>query len=178
MLLVVRCGNRGRRTLSSLGFGSFKRRCRSSPTSCGPTTAKEHLETEALGWTGRDVYVRMTDPRYRLTSVWLRAEDVRALGVGLPFRGGGAAGLDDQDDVAVHAIRRSHTYVIRWFPADSAAWRCRARGRQRMTGLGSYGRWWCPCPTEGTGAPPAALVSCCWIWPGRRLWTRRSDPRP
>jgi hypothetical protein len=28
----------------------------------------EQLETEALGWTDRRVYVRMTDPRYRLTS--------------------------------------------------------------------------------------------------------------
>jgi hypothetical protein len=34
---------------------------------------EEHLDTVALGWTGRDVYVRR---RYRLTSVWLDAADV------------------------------------------------------------------------------------------------------
>jgi hypothetical protein len=37
---------------------------------------EEHIETEALGWTSRDVYVRMPDRRYRLTSVWLDAADV------------------------------------------------------------------------------------------------------
>ena len=36
----------------------------------------EELETEALGWTGR-VYVRLPDSRWRFTSVWLRAEDVK-----------------------------------------------------------------------------------------------------
>ena len=34
------------------------------------------METVALGWTGRDVYVRMSDPRYRLRAVWLDAADV------------------------------------------------------------------------------------------------------
>jgi hypothetical protein len=37
---------------------------------------EEQLETEALGWTGRDVYVRMTDTRYQLRAVWLDAADV------------------------------------------------------------------------------------------------------
>jgi hypothetical protein len=38
---------------------------------------EEHLDTVALGWTGRDVYVRMTDTRYQLRAVWLDASDVR-----------------------------------------------------------------------------------------------------
>jgi hypothetical protein len=33
-------------------------------------------ETEAAGWSGRLVYVRVPDRRYRLTSVWLNAADV------------------------------------------------------------------------------------------------------
>jgi hypothetical protein len=37
----------------------------------------EQLETEALGWTDRRVYVRLPDSRWRFTSIWLRAEDVR-----------------------------------------------------------------------------------------------------
>ena len=37
---------------------------------------EEHLETQAAGWTGRDVYVRLPDGRYRFTSVWLEASDV------------------------------------------------------------------------------------------------------
>jgi hypothetical protein len=36
----------------------------------------EHLETEALGWTDRRVYVRLPDSRWRFTSVWLDATDV------------------------------------------------------------------------------------------------------
>jgi hypothetical protein len=32
---------------------------------------EEHVETEALGWTDRDVYVRMPDRRYNRTAVWL-----------------------------------------------------------------------------------------------------------
>ena len=35
---------------------------------------EEYVETEAAGWTGRLVYVRVPDTRYRLTSVWLAAE--------------------------------------------------------------------------------------------------------
>jgi hypothetical protein len=37
---------------------------------------EEYLNTVALGWTGRNVYVRMTDTRYRLRAVWLDAADV------------------------------------------------------------------------------------------------------
>ena len=37
---------------------------------------EEHVDTVALGWTGRDVYVRMSDPRYQLRAVWLDAADV------------------------------------------------------------------------------------------------------
>jgi hypothetical protein len=35
------------------------------------------IDTAALGWTGREVYLRMSDPRYRLRAVWLDAADVR-----------------------------------------------------------------------------------------------------
>ena len=38
---------------------------------------EEFVETVAAGWTGRNVYVRMPDRRYRFTSVWLDAADVR-----------------------------------------------------------------------------------------------------
>jgi hypothetical protein len=38
---------------------------------------EEWFETEAAGWTGRHVYVRMPDRRYRFTSVWLDASDVK-----------------------------------------------------------------------------------------------------
>jgi hypothetical protein len=38
---------------------------------------EEHIETEAAGWSGQLVYVRMPDRRYRLTSVWLNASDVQ-----------------------------------------------------------------------------------------------------
>jgi hypothetical protein len=30
---------------------------------------EEHLETVALGWTGQHAYIRLPDPRYRLTAV-------------------------------------------------------------------------------------------------------------
>jgi hypothetical protein len=36
----------------------------------------EHRETEAALWSGRLVYVRVPDRRYRFTSVWLDASDV------------------------------------------------------------------------------------------------------
>jgi hypothetical protein len=36
-----------------------------------------HLDTVALGWTGRNVYVRVSDTRYQLRAVWLDAADVR-----------------------------------------------------------------------------------------------------
>ena len=38
---------------------------------------EEHIETVAAGWSGQLVYVRLPDTRYRLTSVWLDASDVR-----------------------------------------------------------------------------------------------------
>jgi hypothetical protein len=38
---------------------------------------EEHIETEAAGWSGQLVYVRVPDTRYRLTSVWLNTADVR-----------------------------------------------------------------------------------------------------
>ena len=37
---------------------------------------EEHIETEALGWTDRRVYVWLPDSRWRFTSVWLDAADV------------------------------------------------------------------------------------------------------
>jgi hypothetical protein len=37
---------------------------------------EEFIETEAAGWSGQLVYVRVPDRRYRLTSVWLDAADV------------------------------------------------------------------------------------------------------
>jgi hypothetical protein len=37
----------------------------------------EQLETEALGWTDRRVYVRLPGSRWRFTAVWLDAYDVR-----------------------------------------------------------------------------------------------------
>jgi hypothetical protein len=38
---------------------------------------EEQLETEALGWTGQNVSVRLPDPRYRFIAVWLDAADVK-----------------------------------------------------------------------------------------------------
>jgi hypothetical protein len=37
---------------------------------------EEHIETEAAGWSGQNVYVRQPDRRYRLTACWLDAADV------------------------------------------------------------------------------------------------------
>ena len=37
----------------------------------------EYVETTALGWTGRQVYVRMADPRWRFSAVLLDASNVR-----------------------------------------------------------------------------------------------------
>ena len=34
---------------------------------------EEHIETVALGWTGQHAYIRLPDPRYRFTAVWLDA---------------------------------------------------------------------------------------------------------
>jgi hypothetical protein len=38
---------------------------------------EEHLETVALGWIGQHAYIRLPDPRYGFTAVWLDATDVR-----------------------------------------------------------------------------------------------------
>jgi hypothetical protein len=38
---------------------------------------EEYIDTEAAGWSGQLVYVRVPDRRYRLTSVWLAAADVK-----------------------------------------------------------------------------------------------------
>jgi hypothetical protein len=38
---------------------------------------EEYVETVAAGWTGQLVYARVPDRRYRLTSVWLNAADVK-----------------------------------------------------------------------------------------------------
>lgn len=62
---------------------------------------EEYIDTEAAGWGGQLVYVRMPDRRYRLTSVWLDAVDVGGAegrqppGRQQPRSGDGAAGLDD-----------------------------------------------------------------------------------
>ena len=37
---------------------------------------EELVETVAMSWTGRDVYVRVSDTRYQLRAVWLDADDV------------------------------------------------------------------------------------------------------
>ena len=37
---------------------------------------EEHIETATLGWTGQHAYIRLPDPRYRFTAVWLDATDV------------------------------------------------------------------------------------------------------
>jgi hypothetical protein len=38
---------------------------------------QEYLDTAAAGWSGQNVYLRLPDPRYGLTSVWLDAADVK-----------------------------------------------------------------------------------------------------
>ena len=40
---------------------------------------EEHIETEALGWSNGDAYVRLPDSRWRFTAVWLDASDVKRL---------------------------------------------------------------------------------------------------
>ncbi len=37
---------------------------------------EEHIDTVALGWTGRNVYVRMKDTGYQFTACWLDASDL------------------------------------------------------------------------------------------------------
>jgi hypothetical protein len=34
---------------------------------------EEYIDTVPAGWSGQNVYVRLPDRRYRLTSVWLDA---------------------------------------------------------------------------------------------------------
>jgi hypothetical protein len=40
---------------------------------------EEYIETVAAGWSGQNVYVRLPDPRYRLTSVARRRRRHAAL---------------------------------------------------------------------------------------------------
>ena len=71
----------GQRILNALGAQMPERTFRRP----GPVVARivweqdgeEQLETEVLGWTGQNVYVRLPGPRYRFTAVWLDAVDVR-----------------------------------------------------------------------------------------------------
>jgi hypothetical protein len=37
---------------------------------------EERIDTVALGWTDKNAYIRLPDPRYRFTAVWLDASDV------------------------------------------------------------------------------------------------------
>jgi hypothetical protein len=37
---------------------------------------EEYIDTQAAGWSGQNVYVRLPDTRWRPTSVWLNAADV------------------------------------------------------------------------------------------------------
>ena len=43
----------------------------------GEHDGEEYIQTEALGWSGQNVYLRLPDPRYRFTAVWLDASDVQ-----------------------------------------------------------------------------------------------------
>jgi hypothetical protein len=38
---------------------------------------EEHIDTEAVGWTGQAVYVRLADPRCRTNAIWLDGADVQ-----------------------------------------------------------------------------------------------------
>jgi hypothetical protein len=73
ILLVVRCAKQR----SSLGFGSFTRPVPIVARVVWAHDGEEYIDTVAAGWSGQNVYVRLPDPRYRLTSVWLNAADVR-----------------------------------------------------------------------------------------------------
>jgi hypothetical protein len=53
------------------------RQCRIVADIVWEQDGEEQLETEALGWTGQNVSVRLPDPRYRFTAVWLDAADVK-----------------------------------------------------------------------------------------------------
>jgi hypothetical protein len=85
----------------------WTRRCRLSPASCGSTTARNNLETEAAGWSGRLVYVRVNDRRYRLTSVWLNAADVQRGSCWAPWTG--TAGT------LVMSHAHSGVFALTWF---------------------------------------------------------------
>jgi hypothetical protein len=37
---------------------------------------EEHIATEAVGWTGQAVFVRLADPRCRTNAIWLDGADV------------------------------------------------------------------------------------------------------
>ena len=41
------------------------------------TDGEEHVDTEALGWTGQAVYVRLADPRCLTNAIWLDGADVQ-----------------------------------------------------------------------------------------------------
>ena len=38
---------------------------------------EESIDTEAIGWTGQAVYVRLADPRCRTNAIWLDGADVQ-----------------------------------------------------------------------------------------------------
>ena len=38
---------------------------------------EERVDTEALGWTGQAIYVRLADPRCRSNAIWLDGADVQ-----------------------------------------------------------------------------------------------------
>ena len=40
---------------------------------------EEHIETEALGWSKGDACVQMPDSRWKFTSIWLDASDVKRI---------------------------------------------------------------------------------------------------
>ena len=60
------------------GHSQFDRspRARAHLQPAGADDGEEHVDTAALGWNGRDVYVRMSDTRYRFTAIWLDTSDV------------------------------------------------------------------------------------------------------
>jgi hypothetical protein len=77
ILLAVRCAKQRQTDTVVFRVGSFKTPVPVVVRIVWENDGEEHMETEALGWTDRSVYVRLPDSRWRFTSVWLRAEDVR-----------------------------------------------------------------------------------------------------
>jgi hypothetical protein len=57
---------------------------------------EQFIETVAAGWSGQNVYVRLPDRRYRLTSVWLDAADVTRT-LGKPPTGSGLRVIDRRE---------------------------------------------------------------------------------